>query len=54
MDYDDSYGYMHGGYTGAGDDGIVQPWKPAGVVHEGELVIPAHIVSRLARLAQIN
>jgi hypothetical protein len=53
-DYDDSYGYMRGGYTGAGDDGIVQPWKPAGVVHEGELVIPAHIVSRLARLAQIN
>jgi hypothetical protein len=48
------FGYMHGGYTGAGDDGIVQPWKPAGVVHEGELVIPAHIVSRLARLAQIN
>jgi hypothetical protein len=48
------FGYMHGGYTGAGDDGIVQPWKPAGVVHEGELVIPAHIVSRLARLAQID
>jgi hypothetical protein len=53
-DYDDSYGYMRGGYTGSGDDGIVQPWKPAGIVHEGELVIPAHIVSRLARLAQIN
>lgn len=36
--------YQRGGYTGAGRDGVVQPDKPAGVVHEGELVIPAHIV----------
>ena len=33
--------YQMGGYTGMGDDGMLQPDKPAGVVHEGEYVIPA-------------
>ena len=32
------------GYTGAGQDGAVQPAQPAGTVHEGEVVIPARMV----------
>jgi hypothetical protein len=41
--------FMSGGYTGAGHDGVVQPWRPAGIVHEGEVVIPAHKVRGLMR-----
>ena len=33
--------FRGGGYTGAGMDGVVQPGAPAGMVHEGEFVIPA-------------
>lgn len=33
-----------GGYTGHGDDGVVQRDQPAGTVHEGEIVIPAPMV----------
>jgi hypothetical protein len=36
--------WMSGGYTGAGQDGAVQPAQPAGTVHEGEVVIPARMV----------
>jgi hypothetical protein len=39
-------GWMRGGYTGAGHDGMVDPYAPAGTVHEGEVVIPAHQVAR--------
>lgn len=39
-------GWMHGGYTGHGRDGVVQADKPAGTVHEGEVVIPASQVAR--------
>lgn len=39
--------FQKGGYTGAGEDGIVQPWKRAGIVHEGEYVIPAHVVRKM-------
>lgn len=42
-------GWMRGGYTGAGRDGKVQPHMPAGTVHEGELVIPHHMVRRMIR-----
>jgi hypothetical protein len=42
----DGDGYMVGGYTGAGADGIVNPAEPAGTVHEGEVVIPAHKVAK--------
>ena len=41
--------FMKGGYTGAGHDGVVQPHKPAGTVHEGELVIPHHMVKKMMR-----
>lgn len=37
-------GWQGGGYTGAGRDGRVQPNRPAGIVHEGELVIPHHVL----------
>jgi hypothetical protein len=41
-DYGDSgYGYQQGGYTGHGGDGVVQPHRPAGTVHEGEFVANA-------------
>jgi len=40
----DGDGWQAGGYTGAGQDGAVQPAQPAGRVHEGEVVIPAHMV----------
>lgn len=43
---DNSDGLMRGGYTGAGPDGVVQPARRAGTVHEGEVVIPAHQVAR--------
>jgi hypothetical protein len=43
-------GFQKGGYTGAGRDGVVQPHKPAGIVHEGELVIPHHVVKRMGLL----
>lgn len=36
--------YMQGGYTGEGADGVVDPSAEAGTVHEGEVVIPAHMV----------
>lgn len=39
-------GWQKGGYTGGGADGAVQPNMPAGTVHEGEVVIPAHQVAR--------
>lgn len=39
-------GWQRGGYTGAGSDGVVQPGQPAGTVHEGEVVIPAHQVQQ--------
>lgn len=39
-------GWMMGGYTGGGADGMVNPYEPAGTVHEGEVVIPAHQVQR--------
>jgi hypothetical protein len=42
----DSGDYMRGGYTGAGPDGVVQPNRIAGRVHEGEAVIPAAAVAR--------
>lgn len=45
-------GFQGGGYTGAGVDGVVQPWRRAGVVHEGEMVIPAHLVRRMGLLAR--
>lgn len=38
--------WMRGGYTGAGPDGVVQPNRIAGRVHEGEAVIPAAAVAR--------
>lgn len=38
--------WQKGGYTGPGADGVVQPSNPAGTVHEGEVVIPAHQVQR--------
>jgi hypothetical protein len=38
--------WMRGGYTGAGPDGVVQPNRIAGRVHEGEAVIPAPMVAR--------
>lgn len=37
-------GWMDGGYTGHGEDGVVQRDQPAGTVHEGEIVIPAPMV----------
>lgn len=46
-------GLMSGGYTGAGDDGIVQPHRVAKkFVHEGEIVIPHHVVKRLGLLGR--
>lgn len=39
--------FKKGGYTGAGRDGVVQPDRPAGIVHEGEYVIPAHMVRKM-------
>lgn len=42
----DGSGWMMGGYTGGGADGMVNPYEPAGTVHEGEVVIPAHQVAR--------
>jgi len=36
-----SLGWRRGGYTGAGADRMVQPGMPAGMVHEGEYVLPA-------------
>lgn len=50
MSGNDMMGWQHGGYTGAGRDGVVQPHKPAGIVHEGELVIPAHMVRMMGML----
>lgn len=45
-DKGDSNGWQRGGYTGAGTDGVVDPARPAGTVHEGEAVIPANQVAR--------
>lgn len=39
------FGYQAGGYTGAGPDQQVQPWQPAGTVHEGEHVSNAAATS---------
>lgn len=39
--------WQSGGYTGAGRDGKVQPGRVAGLVHEGEYVIPAHTLRGL-------
>lgn len=44
--------WQKGGYTGAGRDGIVQPHRVAGRVHEGELVIPHHMVRRMGLLGR--
>ncbi len=41
--------FQKGGYTGAGNDGVVQPHRKAGTVHEGELVIPHHMVKKMMR-----
>jgi hypothetical protein len=47
-EFGDARGLKEGGYTGAGMDGVVQPDRPANVrVHEGELVIPWHVVRGL-------
>ena len=48
--FDGGLGYQMGGFTGLGDDGVLQPDKPAGTVHEGEMVIPAHAL--IAMLSQ--
>ncbi|WP_426957967.1 hypothetical protein [Muricoccus radiodurans] len=50
----DGDGFRRGGYTGAGDDGVVQPDRPAGTVHEGEIVIPAEMVQRLSSPALLG
>lgn len=42
----DGPGFMRGGYTGHGGDGVMQPAQKAGIVHEGEIVIPAAQVAR--------
>lgn len=42
----DKSGWRHGGYTGDGADDWVQVTRPAGTVHEGEVVIPAEMVRR--------
>lgn len=42
----DGNGWWTGGYTGAGQDGRIDPFAPAGTVHEGEIVIPANMVQR--------
>lgn len=42
-------GFQGGGYTGAGADGVVQPWRRAGFVHEGELVISNPQVQEMVR-----
>lgn len=39
--------WRKGGYTGAGRDGVVQPGRPAGTVHESEFVIPHEAVALL-------
>jgi hypothetical protein len=39
--------FKMGGYTGAGRDGKVQPGRVAGIVHEGEYVIPHRVVRGL-------
>lgn len=39
--------WRKGGYTGAGRDGVVQPGRQAGTVHEGELVLNANAVRSL-------
>jgi|GEM_PF-4481197 len=45
------YGYFqNGGYTGAGRDGIVQPSRRAGIVHEGEIVLSHPMVRRMGLL----
>ena len=41
---DDFGGFQQGGFTGYGSDGVLQPSNPAGIVHEGEMVIPAPMV----------
>lgn len=40
-----------GGFTGYGADNLLDPYAPAGTVHEGEIVIPAHQVERYGRNA---
>ncbi|MCC6827454.1 MAG: hypothetical protein IT550_04415 [Novosphingobium sp.] len=48
--------YQRGGYTGAGQDGVVQPGMPAGTVHEGEQVINARSTRKYGteNLAPLN
>lgn len=41
--------YRYGGYTGAGKDGVVQKWAPAGTVHEGEVVMSTEAVRKHGR-----
>lgn len=49
-EFGDARGLKEGGYTGAGRDGVVQPDRPANViVHEGELVIPHHMVKKMMK-----
>ena len=39
--FDGGLGYQLGGYTGVGSDGLPQPQRIAGRVHEKEVVVPA-------------
>ena len=39
--------YQMGGYTGMGRNGMIEPAKPAGTVHEGEFVVSAPAVNRI-------
>lgn len=47
-DVGDGYGFKEGGFTGYGDDGILQTDMPVeGPVHEGELVLSAELLQQL-------
>lgn len=39
--------YRMGGYTGAGQNRMIEPSRPAGTVHEGEFVFSAPAVNRI-------
>jgi hypothetical protein len=44
-----NYNYWEGGYTGPGGK-----YEPAGVVHRGEYVVPAHLVNQSTGLPNAN
>ena len=49
--YDGGFGaWYYGGPTGGGSNRMIEPEKPAGIVHEGELVLP-HDQPEIQRLA---